>query len=208
MKIEKIIPILLMVLMPTPITYAGHLKVMGGLNLSKYAGPLFYPQDAWKFRTGFEGGVGYEIRLGPHFSLEIDGMFIQKGSLREYKEQGLLYYTIHYALNELNFPVLLKLSVKKMSSPYVLAGGEFSYILSSDVTVIGIERYPPPWPEPPKTKSFYPGLVFGGGFSWDMGKISLFVEVRLHLGLENIVKYGSDHIKPRSIVLLLGLDYK
>jgi hypothetical protein len=208
MKIDKIIPILFLVLMPTSITHAGHLRVMGGLNLSKYAGPLFYPQDAWKFRTGFEGGVGYEIRLGPHFSLEIDGMFIQKGSLLEYRKPGFHTYTIHYALNEISFPIVLKLSFKKRSSPFVLAGGEFSYIVSSDVKVPGIEIYPPPWPEPPKTKSFYPGLVFGSGFSWDMGKISTFIEVRLNLGLGNIVKFGSDHMRPRSIVLLLGLDFK
>jgi len=208
MKTKKIVTVLFLVLTLTPQIYANDLRAMIGPNFSTFSGPLLYPGEAWKCRTGFEGGLGYNIWLGQGLSLEIDGMFIQKGSLREYKEQGLLYYTIHYALNELNFPVLLKLSVKKMSSPYVLAGGEFSYILSSDVSVIGIERYPPPWPEPPKTKSFYPGLVFGGGFSWDMGKISPFVEVRLHLGLENIVKYGSDHIKPRSIVLIFGLDYK
>lgn len=208
MKMGKIIPILLLALMLAPPIYADHLRVMGGLNLSKYAGSLFYPQDEWKFRSGFEGGVGYEIRLGLHFSLVIDGMFIQKGSLLEYNKPSFHTYTLRYALNELSFPVALKLSIKERSSPYILAGGEFSYIFSSVLRAPGIEINPSPWPEPPKTKSFYPGLVLGGGYSWDMGKISTFIEVRFSLGLENIVKYGSDHIKPRSIVLLLGLDYK
>jgi hypothetical protein len=194
--------------MLSPASYANDLRAMIGTNFSIYSGTLLYPGEAWKCRTGFEGGLGYDIWLSQGLSLEIDAMFIQKGSLREYKQQGLLYYTIHYALNELNLPVLLKLSLKKISWPYVLAGGEFSYILSSDVRVIGIERYPPLWPEPPITKRFYPGLVFGGGFGFEIANASFFVEARLHLGLDNIVRSGPNHIKPRSIVLLLGLDFK
>jgi hypothetical protein len=208
MKHQKTILVLFLVLILAPPGYAGHLRVMAGPNLSIYSGPLLYAGEAWKFRLGFEGGIGYEMRLAPRLSLEIDALFVQKGSHRKYMEQGPLHYTIHYALNELNLPILLKLSLKKVSWPHLLAGGELSCILSSDLKTPGIEIYPPPWPDAPKMKRFYPGLVFGGGWGFDTPKGAFFVEARYHVGLTNIVRSGPERIKPRSIVLLIGMTFR
>jgi hypothetical protein len=115
---------------------------------------------------------------------------------------------MHYALNELSFPISLKLGIGEKSGPYVLAGGEFSCIVSSVVEVGGVEIHPPPWPDPPKMKRFYPGLVFGGGFGFNIGRGSFFVESRYHLGLINVVRSSPESIKPRSIVLLIGMDFR
>jgi hypothetical protein len=204
-KMTKTLFILLLSLMLATITYANDLKVIGGLNLSRFSGPVFF-EDIWKYRTGFEAGIGYEIPFGSHLTLEIDGMFIQKGSKREHRENGLYYYTIHSVLNEISFPVLLKLRLKTGSSPYILAGGEISFIVSSNAKVG--KNDPEIYVIPPETKSFYPGLLFGCGFGWAMGRVSPFIEARYHLGLVNIIEYGSSPEKPRAIVLLLGLNYR
>lgn len=113
---RKLVFILLLSLILATITYADDLKIIGGLNLSRFSGTVYF-EDIWKYRIGFEAGVGYEIPFGSHLALEIDGMFIQKGSKQEHRENGLYYYTIHSVLNEISFPVLLKLRLKTGSSP-------------------------------------------------------------------------------------------
>jgi len=187
------------------VTYADHLKVIGGLNLSRFSGQLF-SEDIWKYRTGFEAGFGYEIPFGSHLALEIDGMFIQKGSRQEHRENGHYYYTIHSVLNEISFPVLLKFRLKAGTFPYILAGGEISFIVSSNARVgkNDVEIYV----IPPETKSSYQSLLFGCGFGWATGRISPFIEARYHLGLADIFEesYAVSR-KQKAIVILIGFEF-
>lgn len=199
---RRLIFILLSIVLVTE-TSAKDLKVMGGLNLSRYSGTI-NGENVWKLRTGFAIGVGYEIAFSSHIAIEINGFYIQKGSREEYREGGRYNYTINYALNEISVPILLKIRLKADSSPYILAGGELSFILSHRYIVeegleIGIIR--------PDTKSAYYGLVFGCGFDWQIGSISSFIEARYLLSLTNIFEVEPPSYRPRAIAFLIGLKF-
>lgn len=204
-KMRKPVFILLSLMLVAE-TSASGFKVMGGLNLSRYSGPLM-GEEVWKFRMGFELGSGYEIVLNSYIALEIDALFAQKGSKRKYIAGGQYYFTLNYSLNEICVPILFKIRFKTDSSPYVLAGGEFSLILSHKrERGAGVEIFVPRiYEEPTEPKSSYYGLVFGCGYERKIGNISAFLEARYSSSLMNILKSDTLSHKPRTIVLLLGL---
>ncbi len=83
-------------------------------------------------------------------------------------------------------------------SPYVLAGGEFSYILTHKLDGVDIQN---------TTKSFDYGLVFGAGYKMSMPGASLFFEGRYHLGISNILKDPApgDSLKTKALVVIVGI---
>jgi hypothetical protein len=178
-------------------------KIFQGLNLSRYSGTL-YGENVWKFRIGFASGLGYEIDFGSHIGLEIDALFIQKGSKEEVIENGLRQYTINYTLNEINFPIFLKFKLKTDASLYFLAGSEFSIILSHNVEAVGAEISI----VPPKIRRYYHGVAFGSGFGQKIKTVFPFIELQYHLGLKNILEKSEDRsYKPSAILFLLGLRF-
>ena len=151
---KKLLFILLSVMSVSGILAQGF-KVMGGLTLSKYS---VSNEGTWEFKTGFATGFGYEINITPNIAFEFDTMFIQKGATRTLRE----YTYRKYSLNEITIPMLVKIRLKPDSSPYILGGGEFSFILSQ-------KEKPGNCPYeiylmPPSYKKYDYGLVFGGGF--------------------------------------------
>jgi hypothetical protein len=83
-------------------------------------------------------------------------------------------------------------------SPYVLGGGEFSYILTHKSGVTDIKA---------NYKSFDYGLVFGAGYKMSMPGASLFFEGRYHLGLNNILKNPAPgaSLKTKVLVVIVGV---
>jgi len=199
---RKTLFILLTILLVTEAS-GKSVKIFQGLNLSRYSGTL-YEENVWKLRLGFASGLGYEIDFGSHIGLEIDALFIQKGSKEEVIENGVRQYTINYALNEISIPIFLKFNLKTDLSLYFLAGGEFSLILSHKVEAEGAEI----GISPRKTRGSYHGLAFGSGFGRKIRTAFPFIEIQYHLGLTNILEKSEDRsYKPSAILFLLGLRF-
>ena len=171
---KKLAFILFIFVLVTEIYASGFIKAAGGFNLSRYSG--LHGNNIWKLRTGLEIGIGLETILSSRISFEVDGFITQKGSIEEVRNSDASYaYTLNYVLNEVSVPILLKIRLKADSSPYILAGGEISYISSHKYKVkegydLGLIL--------PETKNVYLGLVFGCGYERKIGKISPFVEAR------------------------------
>lgn len=210
---RKFVFILLILVSVTEASAKVFIKAFGGFNLSRYSGEI--GNDIWKFRTGYEAGIGFEIDLSSHIAIEIDEYFIQSGSRREVRDvDGSYAYTLNYTLSGINIPILLKVRLRAGSSPYILVGGEVFLISSYKWKVKERYEFYTIYPE---INSVCPGLVFGCGFEWKKEKISLFVEAMYQLDMTAIFEstyaiigdiWQSPVWKPRAIVFLIGLKQK
>jgi hypothetical protein len=211
----------------------GGLKVLGGLGLAN----ITYSQDGSddigvdidhykKSKLGFLGGIGYES--GSRFGFEIDLLYVQKGVRFEGSETGSTVSTggsfdIKLKVNELSLPVLAKIKFMPGSTPYVIAGGEIAYILSSKIDY---------WAKDDATDEIYSGtedlndydnmnkidygLVFGAGFELVSGPMPFFVEGRYHMGMANLFKNDAatsgsvgdtDWVRTNLLTLVLGVKF-
>jgi hypothetical protein len=215
--------------------YAHEVKIFGGGNFSRYIiSPETYQGyvDAWPFpipancvyeesyKTGVLAGVGVEFPLTRILSLEIDGFYSRKGShftLFGFATDtyGVYSKKINYFLDTLSFPVLLKIKFLRRSSPYIFGGVEPSFmILHNYRESVGwyvVQPEETDWGYRLSlteiTKSVDYGSVIGGGFELKGEKASVFIEVRAHFGMDNIITSEHNYIqsiKTNDIAVLFG----
>lgn len=200
--------------------HAQEIKVLGGNNFSRYTfSPETYPGIDWdqgvEFRTksnlkkDFLIGLGVEFSLNRHLAVEMDILYSQKGCNSQVFRADIPEKTINYSLDTISLPLLLKIKLRPASSPYLLTGGEFSYILSHNSkvsleNVVEPHQYEQNLKE--QTSNFDISYVLGGGFEIKMQKFTFFVEGRFHFGLKKIMSepYPYDSIKTKSEALLFG----
>jgi len=174
-------------------THAYGFKFMAGGHLAKYA---VEPEGAgieWKNKTGFLLGGGIELFSVPHISLDIDGFYFRKGSKVE-----VIGVEGDYTLDVISITPVVRVKFLPGPSPYVLGGGEFSYILTHKLDGVDIKD---------TIKSFDYGFVFGAGFKMSMPGASLFFEGRYHLGVANILKDPApgESLKTKALVVIVGV---
>ncbi len=175
-------------------THAYGFKFMAGGHLSKYA---VEPEGAgveWKNKMGLLMGAGIKLFSVPNISLDIDGFYFRKGSKFESATEEL-----DYTLDVISITPLVRIKFLTGPSPYILGGGEFSYILTHKSGDIDIKA---------NYKSFDYGLVFGAGYQMSMPGASLFFEGRYHLGLANISDDPLDpdaSLKTKTLVVIVGI---
>jgi opacity protein-like surface antigen len=174
-------------------THAYGVKLIAGGHLSKYA---VEPEGAgieWKNKMGFLVGGGIELFSVPHISLEIEGLYFRKGSKVE-----IIGVEGDYTLDVISIPALIKVKILPGPSPYVLGGGEFSYILTHKLDGVDIKN---------TTKSIDYGVIFGAGYEMSMPGASLFFEGRYHLGVANILKDPApgESLKTKALVVIVGI---
>ena len=173
-------------------THAYGFKFMAGGHLSKYA---VEPEGAgveWKNKMGFLVGGGIELFSVPNISLDIDGFYFRKGS-----KVDIAGVEGDYTLDVISITPLVRVKFLPGPSPYVLGGGEFSYILAHKLDDTDIKG---------NFKSFDYGVVFGAGYEMSMPGASLFFEARYHLGLNNIQKTPPDESKKtKALVVIVGI---
>jgi opacity protein-like surface antigen len=174
-------------------THAYGFKLIVGGHLSKYA---VEPEGAgveWKNKMGFLVGGGIELFSVPHISLEIEGLYFRKGSKVE-----VIGVEGDYTLDVISIPALIKVKIMPGPSPYVLGGGEFSYILTHKLDDVDIKN---------TTKSIDYGVIFGAGYELSMPGASLFFEGRYHLGVANILKDPApgESLKTKALVVIVGI---
>ncbi len=174
-------------------THAYAFKLMAGGSLAKYAVEPEGTGVEWKNKMGFLMGAGIELFSVPNISLDIDLFYFRKGSKFKSATEEL-----DYALNVISITPLVRVKFLPGPSPYVLGGGEFSYILTHKSGDTDIKAF---------YKSFDYGLVFGAGYQMSMPGASLFFEGKYHLGLANILKDPTPGVslKTKTLVVIVGI---
>ena len=174
-------------------THAYGFKFMAGGHLAKYAVMPETVGEELNYKTGFLVGGGIELFSVPHISLDVDGFYSRKGS-------KLKSGTVEneFVLDVISITPVVRVKFLPGPSPYVLGGGEFSYILTHKLDDVDIKD---------ETKSYDYGLVFGAGYQMSMPGASLFFEGRYHLGLANILKDPApgDSLKTKALVVIVGI---
>lgn len=185
------------------VAYPADFKIIGGLSLSKSTeymdlGVLPGASLRAQYRSGFAAGGGVEFSLTRNLALEVDALFIQKGTRMRLQENDdpPVYWMVR--INELSIPVLAKVRLKPGTSPYILAGGELAFVLTD------------------AAKSVDYGLVGGIGFRKQLNKIGMSLEARYHHGLHDLqpeTYYPLDDVptysrarKMRVLVFMLGFS--
>lgn len=165
------VPILLLSL--ATLAYPADIKIIGGLSLSKSTESIGWGGiDIYSWRAlygaGFAAGGGIESSLAKNLSFEIDALFIQKGTRVRFRisDDPPVYYMAR--INELSIPVLVKVLLKPRTSPYIIGGGEFAFVLTDG----------------PKSIDY--GLVGGIGFQKKSNKMGISLEARYHHGLQDL----------------------
>lgn len=159
--------------------HAVDIKIMAGLSLSKstkflaFGGLDFYSIQP-EYGAGLAAGGGIEFSLARNLSLEIDALYLQKGSgLRVFEEGEETVVSHHMArIDELSVPVLFKAYLNRESSPYILGGGEFALVLT----------------EGPRKTDY--GLVGGIGYRRPIRRINVSLEARYHHGFQDLQPEG------------------
>lgn len=196
-------------------------KVMGGMGNSTLATSEIESEgedlDEWK-KSQWGPVLGIGIEMQKSLGFEIDALYIRKGmKLADSGNiEGYDYnVSIGVVIDELSFPVLVKLNLMRGGPPYVFAGGEVGLILSAkakyDIEVTG---YNESGSEDVKEnfKSMDFGLVAGAGHELNFLGYNLFLEARYHLGLQNInadseYAEADSWIKTRAFVFIAGIKF-
>jgi hypothetical protein len=201
----------------------GGFKIMGGFGLANISDPDSQTLlDKYKqSKLGYAGGIG--VSFGSRFGVEFDLMYLQKGVKFKgvYTEDpDSVDFDVSMNFNMISVPVLLRFNVLSQPAVYFLGGGEVAYILDgkTDYTYTmstgeketGSEKI-----EKDNLNEIDYGVVFGGGFGMNFGRMQLFVEGRYHLGLANLEKTpagteaeGTENAEPKTRLFLVMVGIK
>jgi opacity protein-like surface antigen len=175
------------------VTHAYGFKLMVGGNLTKYAVMPEVVGEELNYKMGFLVGGGIELFSVPNISLDVDGFYSRKGT--KIKVGAV---ENEFVLDVISITPVVRVKFLPGPSPYVLGGGEFSYITTHKLDDVDIKD---------QTKSYDYGLVFGAGYNMSTPGAALFIEGRYHLGIANILKDPApgDSLKTKGLVVIVGL---
>ncbi len=175
--------------------YPAEVKILGGISFSRSTEPLEdYGRVDWTpvvagTLAGVSIGAGVSFSLARGVDLELDCLFLQKGAIVEIIGiAGIPIERFNARVNELSFPVLLKLAITPGTGPYLIGGGELAWVLSRE----------------PESMDF--GLIFGIGFRKSIGKTAISLEGRYHLGIGDLATDLSVLRRIRAFVVLIGFS--
>lgn len=132
-------------------------------------------------------GAVAEIGLFDNLSLQVEPMYIQKGS----KMTPIAVDESEYGLSTsyIEIPVLLKYSYGNTLKPYVAAGATLSFNLSSELeTEIGGVNFTGDLKSVSEKIEY--SLTVGGGVEYFLNPVTIFVEGRYSYSLNNLINSG------------------
>ncbi len=173
--------------------FPAKLKILGGVSLSRSTEPVDGPVFDYYYKPVYGAGVifggGLEFNLAPRIALEIDALYIQKGSRVEVRYGDEVIDLVRIRTDELSFPALFRFHYRRGTSPYVLGGCELAVVLAKDARAIDY------------------GLVFGVGYRKQMHSALLTLEGRYHHGLQDTNR--GPHVglrRMRALAFLVGVS--
>jgi len=221
---------LMVILLAGPAIADGQFKaidfgIKGGINLTNLEmDPKLEVQDPpsevdMENYLRFGGGVTLGLNVTPTFGLDLDVLYMMKGAKAEYTvindDFGECTVKDYFELNYIVFKPMIRLAfVPHGTTPYILAGGEIGYLVST--------ANPYDWECQQQSGSdeedldnvtdFDFGVNFGAGLELAAGTTSIIIEGHYSLGLTNVYDAGEDDdsdqsIKTRGIYGFVGVRF-
>lgn len=186
--------------------------VKGGINLSNLEiDPKLQVEDPaaevdMENYLRFGGGVTLGLNVSPTFGIDLDVLYMMKGAKAEYTvindDLGECTVKDYFEMNYIVFKPMLRLAfVPEGTTPYILAGGEVGYLVST--------ANPYDWECGQQSGSdkedldnvadFDFGVNFGAGLELAAGQTSIIIEGHYSLGLANVYDGGDGDDSDQSI---------
>lgn len=200
MKRKSVVFIAMLVLAAIPATAQHRIGFIGGLNLANVSVDPEETGIDYSNRTAFGGGGVLDLRLAENIALQLEPMFLQKGTkVSDGSDE------VKVKLSYIEVPALLKFMLGQSSTrPYIMAGPSVGFRLSAKISNGGEIDIK----EVIKSTDF--GLDFGAGISFPAGNNAIFVEGRYGLGLSNINDDREDpntDVKNKGIQFMAGITF-
>lgn len=217
MKMKRILAVITVFALAIAIpASAAEFKTTVGIALSRFSlppSPPAIPEASFlvKDQITFGIGGGLVLWITPHFSLDVNAEYVQKGTKVDGRLMETLVGSFSYNLRALNAPVCLRLGLFRGSTPYILGGFEVSYIIGHDVQYYPVDSESGTSQKLlPHTRKVDFAAIVGGGFELVLKHWILFAELRYSSGLVNLSKSIADYpvIKTRSLSLQVGFRTK
>lgn len=175
--------------------------------------------DVDQYRMGFAGGVYFMVNVTEMFGVRLEALYAMKGGKGEV--EGTVDYpgledvpftadvTFKLAYFEMPLLAVLNIPVGETATFNVMAGPAISFKTSAelqmDIAIMGyfldetedIDDY---------VKGTDIGGVIGGGFSFEVGQVNLFVDGRWTFGFSSIDDSGEDiDVKNSALSFMAGV---
>jgi hypothetical protein len=185
----------------------GALGVLAGADVADQAGSdVFTPHDI----IGFIGGVSGTLRLAPRWSVQLDGLFVQKGG-RENNDNDPGDLDDELSLQYLEFPLLLKVSFTEGGTrPELFVGPSLAFELKCTY-----DAFPDGTSDPVDcldaglpTRSLDVGVAFGADVEIPVGSGYLVIDGRGVVGLSSFDDSEADlDFRNRILALMVGYRF-
>ncbi|MCL7971974.1 MAG: PorT family protein [marine benthic group bacterium] len=183
------------------------LGVLAGANVADQAGrDVFAPHD----KFGFIGGVSGVLRFSPRWSLQLDGLYVEKGGRENNDKDPGDPNDDEISLRYLEFPVLVKFAFSSGGTrPELFVGPSFAYELSCT-----FDTFPEGSSDPVdcadaglQTRSLDVGVAFGADVEIPLGSGHLVIDGRGIVGLSSFDDSEAD-LDFRNRILSLMVGYR
>lgn len=204
-----------------------NLGLIGGVNIATLSGNLNIDseEESTDFKNITAIGIGgiVDLSVNENISILFQPMYLQKGGKQSEAEPGVGQFDAKLKINYLEIPALLKLTLGANNvRPYIMAGPSLGINISTDLEFSldapGIPTLDVSVDAGDVTESIDFGLVFGGGLSFVVNNMMLFIEGKYSLGLSNVLKEGTlelfdetsevtGELKTRGIQIMGGVSF-
>jgi hypothetical protein len=183
---------------------AAEIKLLLGMNSSKYLFSDDVTALNLKQKSGLAFGLGYAFEINPKMVLEADIVYGKKGARSELAFAPGSSIPGIYRNTSLGIPLLFKYRLNQGASPYAALGPEFVFILSHQLEIPELEET---FDISDNTKKFVLAFNILLGYELPVGQWRLFAEVRFNRWLGNFLIDPQATARTESVSLMIGGAY-
>lgn len=198
--------LLLAAFVPQPLTAAVDidLGVKGGISMAKYKWSDATAASCNLSQPVF--GVFAAFNFSKTLAIQPEVYWLTLGG-KETDDEGI--FETRLVLNYIHVPVLAKIRLIKEGKyrPIVFAGPAVGFLMTAKSKFYMNGELEDDFDIKPFLKSTNFSAVFGAGLEVAMNKLMLILDVRYDMGLANINNKGTDTLKLKALMFMLGVGF-
>jgi opacity protein-like surface antigen len=183
---------------------ASEIKVLVGMNFSKYLFTDTSSSLKSQQKTGTTFGLGWAFNLDSNIKLELNALYSQGGAKASIAYTPDLSLSGLYKNTSFALPILIKYDFKTWATPYIAVGPEIVFLLSHHLLLTDSED---DFDLRDNTKKFILAVTAIFGYELPFREWSLIAEIRYRRWLSNFLVDPEIKAKSQSFAFLLGGVY-
>jgi hypothetical protein len=157
--------------------------------------------------AGFSAGIFTQRRLAPHWALQPEVQYTQKGSDEVAVSNSGSAYSMHIRVSYVEVPVLLRFEASPVGAftPFAVLGPEVAFKTGCGLVLTGLAGDYTCASLPPAESVDYGGIA-GAGVAFRIAGRTYGLSARYDLGLANA--FANNEAKNRAFTVLLGTVFR